>query len=148
MTSSIVVTSSIVRQSFGSPTAVWLLFLLHRGPLLGKPSEPSALLQGPHCWAVTGAGFWKSRALSQLLPSSMRMVGEADSPGMARVSLTLPRPSSWDRRSLQGPRPCTTFQTWAQPHEKPFWPCSVILQHEADGLDGSEKTLLWAVRIS
>lgn len=38
--------------------------------------------------------------------------------------------------------------TWAQPQKRPFWPCSVILQHEADGQDGSERTLLWAVRIS
>lgn len=39
-------------------------------PLLGELTEPSpSLLQGPNFWAVTGAGFWKSRALSQLLPS-------------------------------------------------------------------------------
>lgn len=67
---------------------------------------------------------------------------------MACVSLTLPRPSSWDRRSLQGLRPYTTLPTWAQLHKRPFWPWSVILQHEADGLGVSEMTLLWAVRIS
>lgn len=66
----IVVTSSIIRQSFGSLTAVWLLSFLHRGPLLGEPTEPSpALLQGPNCWAVMDAGFWKSEpSASSFLP--------------------------------------------------------------------------------
>lgn len=47
--------------------------------------------------------------------------------------------------SLQGLRPCATLQIWAQLHKRPFWPCSVILQHEADGLHCYERTSLWAV---
>lgn len=69
---------------------MWPRFLLHWGPLLGEPTEPSpALLLGPSCWAVTGAGFWRSRALSQLLPPSVRMGGEADGLVMACVSLSV-----------------------------------------------------------
>jgi len=123
------------RQSFGSPIATQLLSFLwpfHRGP---------------SCRAVRGAAFWKSRALSCLLPSSVQTVSGTRGLGMACISPTpSPRdPAPRDRTNLQGLRPCTTLQTWAQLHNRPFWPCSAILQHEADVLRCYERTLLWAV---
>lgn len=92
---SIVVTSSIVRAQLHcgcSPSSM--------GPFVGRTYRTFSLpFAGPNCWAVMGAVFWKSRALSQLLPSSVQIVGEAGVLGW-HVSLALPRPSSWDRRSL------------------------------------------------
>lgn len=66
VTSSIVVTSHRQAELWEPDCSVAALL----PPLLGELTEPSpSLLQGPNFWAVTGAGFWKSRALSQLLPS-------------------------------------------------------------------------------
>lgn len=79
---SIVVTSSIVRaqlQCGCSPSSM--------GLFVGRTYRTFSLpFAGPNCWAVMSAGFWKSRALSQHLPSSVQMVGEAGVPGMACFS--------------------------------------------------------------